>query len=174
MGRSWARLVGITAGITAGAVAAAVALGASPAQADWSAPPCPRSVSVNDVTAYEGTVTEDYVLFRYKAFTFTVSSGGCAAAGTVSYQTVHGTTEDIDYLAKSGTLSFQAGDGAAQRITVSVWMDRAPGPDEYFYLLLSDASPAASIEVADRQGIATIVNDDEFCAPGGGDYHCME
>lgn len=137
---------------------AAVAVAAGPALAVPPPPPCQRSVAVGDVTATEGTAPFG-TFFPYKPFVFTISSTGClAAAGTVGFETVHGTADTSDYFAKSGTLTL-TGDAPAT-ITVYVWMDGCTGFDDTFWLKLSGGGLLSPIRLVDAWGQATIVNDD--------------
>src|SRR4051812_26376423 len=72
------------------------------------------------------------------------AASGTAAAGS-------------DYAAKTGTLSFAAGE-TSKTIAVTVYGDRTSEPDETFTVALSGA-PAGVILVK-GQGVGTVVNDD--------------
>jgi Ca2+-binding RTX toxin-like protein len=107
---------------------------------------------VSDVSALEGTGTSP------TAFTFTVSLL-TAATGTVSvhYATENGTaTAGPDYVATSGTLTFQAGE-TSKTVTVNVASDSLSEADETFNLHLSGAVGAG---ISDAIGVGTILNDD--------------
>src|SRR5439155_17168571 len=93
------------------------------------------------------------------SFVFTVSlSNASSQTITVTYATADGTatTADNDYVAASGTLTFNPGD-TSKTITVTVNGDTKFEPDETFTVKLSGATNAT---IADGQGQGTIVNDD--------------
>jgi hypothetical protein len=77
----------------------------------------------------------------------------------MSYRTVDGTatTSDGDYVAKTGTLTFAAGE-TSKTITIVVNGDSKKEADEYFYLDLFGNS-SNSLFTKNR-GIGTILNDD--------------
>jgi hypothetical protein len=83
----------------------------------------------------------------------------------VNYATADGTATvaDGDYQAKSGTLTFAAGQ-QSQTVTVLVHGDVKVEDNETFLVNLSDArlggQADARISIADSQGIGGIVNDD--------------
>jgi PKD repeat protein len=111
------------------------------------------AVSIGDISVVEGqsgTVTA--------VFPLTLSS---PPAGTVSvgFATTDGTAQaGSDYVAASGTVSFAAGE-TTKTATVSVVGDTSVETDEVFSVLLS--GPSAGLSIADAQGNATIVNDDQ-------------
>ena len=75
----------------------------------------------------------------------------------VDYATADGTaTAPSDYLAKSGTLTFQPGQ-TSKVITVSVKGDTEVEDDETFFVNLSNPMHGT---IADGQGLGTILNDD--------------
>src|SRR5262249_46490783 len=78
---------------------------------------------------------------------------------TVSYQTVNGTatTGDNDYVAKSGTLTFQPGE-TTKTVTVVVNGDNRTEADEAFYLDLFGNSSNSLL--TKKRGLGTILNDD--------------
>ena len=111
------------------------------------------SLSINDVSAVEGTATSN------KPFIFTVTlSSASASPVMVSYTTADGTATvaDNDYLATSGILTFAAGQ-TSQTITVPVVSDSKVESDETFFVNLSSPTNAT---ISDAQGMATIKNDD--------------
>src|SRR6185312_14740102 len=65
-------------------------------------------------------------------------------------------TAPEDYTATSGTLTFAAGE-SSKTISVPVRGDHDFEPDERFFVNLSNPTNA---EIAQGQGIATILNDD--------------
>ncbi|PYQ65475.1 MAG: hypothetical protein DMF53_05440 [Acidobacteria bacterium] len=75
---------------------------------------------------------------------------------TVNYATANGTaTAGLDYLAASGTLTFNPGE-TQKTVAVTVYQDTTAEPDETFSLNLSN--PSVNVAVA-RQGTATIIDD---------------
>ncbi len=109
------------------------------------------TLSINDVSINEGNSgTTPFV------FMVTLSATSTAAV-TVSYTTTDGTaTAGTDYVAKSGTLTFNPGQ-TTQTITVNVNGDTAVEPTKMFFVDLSGPSNAT---IAVRRGTGTIVNDD--------------
>ncbi len=94
--------------------------------------------------------------------TFTVTlSPAPAAQATVNYAssdgTTNGATAGTDYTAKSGTLTFSAGD-TSKTITIVVSGDTTYEPDETVVVTLSSASTGTNISTA--SGTGTITNDD--------------
>jgi hypothetical protein len=93
------------------------------------------------------------------SFNFTVSlSAAYDAAVTVSYATADGTATvaNMDYQARSGTVTFAAG-VTSQTVTILVNGDRTKEPDETFSVNLSNAVKAL---LTDGQGVGTILNDE--------------
>jgi hypothetical protein len=116
--------------------------------------PPPPTLVIDDVTKNEGNSGTT-------SFTFTVSlTAPSSAPVTVRYATANGTAKSgKDYVAKSGTLTFAAGE-TTKTITISVKGDKSKEAHETFFLNLSSASGAL---IDDSQGVGTISNDD-----GGG------
>jgi hypothetical protein len=111
-------------------------------------------ISIGDVTRYEGKKG------RTTLFTFTVTlSAAYDQPVTVSFQTVNGTatTADLDYVAKTGTLSFAPGE-TTKTITVEVKGDGKREAEETFYLDLLGNS--ANSLLTKSRGVGTILNDD--------------
>jgi hypothetical protein len=108
-------------------------------------------LSINNVQLAEGNSGTKY-------FHFTVSlSSPSSRAVTVDYQTANGAaTAGSDYFARSGTLTFLAGQ-TSRTISVPVIGDTTVESDEAFYVNLS--SPRGAI-LTDSQGRGTIQNDD--------------
>jgi len=77
----------------------------------------------------------------------------------VSYTTADGTatTADNDYVAKSGTVTFNPGDPLTQEIKITVNGDRRGEPNETFLVKLTGATNAF---LDDTQGVGTIVDDE--------------
>lgn len=150
------------------------------ATADVGLPPppptqCYRVVEVGDRQGFEGSLSESSA--SWTLFAFVVSSRGCARSGSVSYQTMHGSTNSFDYTSTSGTITFAAGETGDRLVFVAVSRDGSPGPDERFWVRLHGAS--SSVDIDDTMGMGTILNDDAVCVPPpdtppGHDYHCSE
>lgn len=114
------------------------------------------TLTVADVTVDEGdSGTVDAV------FTVTLSAASGRAV-TVAYATSDGTarTADGDYQARSGTLSFAAGE-TTKTVTVPVQGDTRDEADETFELGLSDPSNAT---VTTNSATGTITDDDPLPA----------
>ena len=109
-------------------------------------------ISIANTTVDEGdTGTSD------ATFNVTLSEASTNAV-TVDYATADGTaTQPDDYQQTQGTLNLGANQTTATA-TVPVRGDTADEPDESFSVLLSNAQNA---EIADGQGSATIVDDDD-------------
>jgi parallel beta-helix repeat protein len=77
---------------------------------------------------------------------FTVTMGADTAVRTIQYATEDGTaTAGSDYVATSGTLTFQPGQ-TTKTISVPVKADVALEDDEYFQVVLSASDPGLQIE----------------------------
>jgi hypothetical protein len=113
----------------------------------------PRISILNAVSVKEGANGT-------KVMTFTVVlSAAYDQTVTVKYGTSDGsaTVADNDYLAKTGTLTFLAGQ-TTQKITVTIKGDKKREQNEWFAVILSDSSSNAYIGTA--VAYATILNDD--------------
>ena len=111
-------------------------------------------ISINDVTKLEGKGNKTTL------FTFTVTlSAAYDQPVTMSYQTVNGTatTADNDYIAKTGTLTFNPGE-TTKTITIEVKADSKKEADEAFYVDLFDSSINSLF--TKYRGLGTILNDD--------------
>ncbi|MCC8429963.1 cellulose binding domain-containing protein [Reyranella aquatilis] len=124
---------------------------------DVAAPALP-SLSVSDATRVEGNSGT-------AKLNFTVSLSQAATAPvTVQYGTADGTARaGSDYTAKSGTLTFAAGQ-TSKTISVNVSGDTLVETNETLTLNLSGASGAT---IADGSGTGTITNDDGTAPTGG-------
>ena len=110
-------------------------------------------VSISDVTKREGRKNTT-------SFVFTVTlSAAYDEPVTMSFQTVNGTatTSDNDYIAKTGTLTFNPGE-TSKTITIVVNGDSKTEANETFYLDLFGNS-SNSLFTKNR-GLGTILNDD--------------
>ena len=117
---------------------------------DGGTPSLP-GLSIEDTTAEEG----DTARFRVTL------SPAAAQAATVRYQTYQGTADTtMDFVGKSGTLSFPAGT-TEQFIEVQTREDATDEPDETFTVTLTDPSGATLL---DDVGIGKITDDDPLPA----------
>ena len=110
------------------------------------------AISISDASVYEGNNGT-------KLMTFTVSlSQPSTKKVRVNYATANGTakTSDNDYVAKSGTITFNPGQ-TTKTITISIKGDKKKESDESFFVNLSGASGAP---IEDGQGEGWIFNDD--------------
>lgn len=124
------------------------------------APPPPvelPTIGVGDVSVTEGNSGT-------KTLTFTVKLSAAATTGvSVLYATQDGTakTSDNDYAAKSGTLTFAAGE-TIKTVSVTIKGDAKYEIDESLKLLLSSATGAT---IGDGFAVGTIKNDDATPKP---------
>src|SRR5690606_32684882 len=132
---------------------------AAPAPRNGATPPAPCGgggtpfASISDTSAAEGDAGTSPIFF-------TISLNQPAGTGGVSmdYTTADGTatTADNDYNAASGTATIAEG-ATSVTISVEVIGDTVNEPDESFTVELSNPVGA---ELADAQGIGSIINDD--------------
>jgi hypothetical protein len=109
------------------------------------------ALSIDDVTVTEGDSGTTSATFNV---TLSPTSAGTV---TVNFATANGTaTAGSDYVANSGTLTFNPGD-SVQTVTVLVNGDTTPETTETFVVNLNTPSGAG---ILDGQGQATITNDD--------------
>jgi chitinase len=125
---------------------------------DDGAGPVLPGLSVSDATRAEGNSGTGML-------DFTVSLSKAAAGPvTVQYGTANGTASaGSDYTAKSGTLTFAAGE-TSKTVSVAVSGDAAVEANETLTLNLSGASGAT---IADGSGTGTITNDDVAVTASG-------
>jgi len=112
----------------------------------------PVLVSINDVTLSEGNSGS-------KAFNFTVSlSAPSSETVTVDYGTADdtATTADNDYVATSGTVTFEPGE-TSKTVTVNVTGDTKFEQNDTFVVVLVGATYAF---IEDNEAVGTILNDD--------------
>ena len=111
------------------------------------------TVSINDVSIAEGNTGTTLL-------TFTVTRSDNSGAFTIDFATTDGTATvaDGDYLAGNGTLTFAAGGGLTQEISVTINGDLAAEANETLTVTLSNLVGAGTI--ADASGTGTITNDD--------------
>ncbi len=109
----------------------------------------------------DATITEGASGSTNMSFAVTLSAASSTPV-TVNYATSNGTaTAGSDYTAKSGSLTFAAGE-TSKTVQVAVTGDRVVEANESFNLTLSGASGAS---IRDGQAVGTIVDDDVAAAP---------
>jgi subtilisin family serine protease len=121
------------------------------------AAPAAPSFSIDNVSISEGDSGT-------KLAVFTVSlSAASLSTLTVNYATANSNaTAGSDYTAASNTLTFSPG-VTSQSIAIAIIGDTVVEPNETFFVNLSGASGGA--QIADSQGVGTIVNDDVASLP---------
>ena len=136
---------------TPGASGGTTATGLSLSDAGEEPPPVLPAISVGDASVVEGSSGT-------KQMVFTVSLSQAATGPvTVNYATTNGTaTAGQDYVAKSGTISFAAGE-TQKTISVTVNGDVAAELNETLALTLSSPTGAT---IADGAAIGTILTDE--------------
>ena len=87
---------------------------------------------------------------------FTLTTGSDTVSGTAADDTVNGTAAGDDYVARTGTITFNPGE-TTKTITIEVKGDSKKEADETFYLDLFGNS-SNSLFTKNR-GIGTILND---------------
>jgi hypothetical protein len=111
-------------------------------------------ISITDVTKKEGKKGQT------TSFTFSATlSAAYDQPVKMSFRTANGTakTSDKDYFARTGTLTFAAGQ-TTKTITISVKGDSKREATEYFYVdLLGNSSNSRLVK---NRGVGTILNDD--------------
>ncbi|MBP0447117.1 hypothetical protein J8J14_20275, partial [Roseomonas sp. SSH11] len=118
-----------------------------------------RFVSVGDASIVEGPDGTRQMLFTVAL------SGPSSGPVTVAWATGGGTaTAGSDYLAGSGTLTFQAGE-VSKTIAITINGDGLNEANETFNLTLSNAVGAA---IGDASAVGTILNDDVTVSIAGG------
>ncbi len=109
------------------------------------------SISIDDVAVVEGNSGQVDAVFNVTL------SHAASSVVTVNYATVNGVARSgLDYIAKSGTLSFPVGQTAGT-VIVKVIGEITKEINETFRLRLSNATNAT---IADVEGIGTIIDDD--------------
>ena len=123
---------------------------------DDAAPPTPN-ITIDDPSVTEGNSGT-------KTLGFTVSlSIPSASTITVDYATASAApasgvaTAGTDYLASSGTVTFDPGQ-TSKPVSITINGDTLVEPNETFFVNLSNASVGSTI--TDAQGVGTITNDD--------------
>jgi hypothetical protein len=112
-------------------------------------------LTINDARVEEGNT--DWAPATPATFTVTLSKASNDPI-TVEFATVDGTATDAwDYAPAHDKLTFNPGDPLTQQVTISVRGDHVTEHDEWFAVTLSNPTNA---QVADGEGIGTIVDDD--------------
>lgn len=94
-------------------------------------------------------------------------TGGTTGAVAVNYATSNLTaTAGADYTAKSGTLNWAAGDGAAKTLTIPILGDTVDEPNETLRITLS--SPTGGATLGSPSQATLTINDDDAGGGGGG------
>jgi chitinase len=110
------------------------------------------TISINDAQVTEGASGTTKTM----TFTVTLSKAGTSSI-TVQYATANDTAvAPGDYTAKSGTLTFSAGQ-VSKPITVTIKGDNLAECTESFFVTLSNPTNAS---IADGRGVGTIVTDE--------------
>ncbi len=113
-------------------------------------------ISISDTSVVEGVGGTTELLFTASL------SAAFVRPVTVDYATADGTaTAGIDYVSEGGTLTIPAG-STSVTFGVTVNGDTVVEPDETFFVDLSNPTEA---NIADAQGVGTIVNDDVPIVP---------
>lgn len=96
------------------------------------------------------------------SYQFTITRTDNLDAISIDFATSDGTatTDDADYIANAGTISFAVDGDLQKQITIEVIGDTKLESDETFMVTLSNIVGNATI--TDAQGIGTIKNDDEL------------
>ncbi|MDD4913277.1 MAG: Calx-beta domain-containing protein [Sideroxydans sp.] len=118
----------------------------------------PAKASINDVTVNEAAGTVTFTVTLDKA---PVLATGAPTTVTVNYSApVAGSaTAATDYVAiPAGTLTFTTAGALTQTITVPIVNDAVLEGNETFTINLTTAAAAATLVIADGQGVATIVD----------------
>ncbi len=119
---------------------------------DEGCEPSPISMRINDKAQYEGNSGKTGMRLRV------ILSQPADRTITVNYHTEDNTaTAPSDYVAKSGTLTFQPGD-KFKNVIIQIKGDTRAEPDETFTVVLSN--PSAGVALTRDRGTGTILNDD--------------
>lgn len=135
------------------------------------APSPPPSISISDASLSEGNSGQTS---SQLTVSLSQASGGEVL---VSYATADGTAASgSDYVAKSGTLVFSAGQTSKQ-VNIPVNGDLLDEPNETFRVNLSSCADVGdpnsctptNVAIADGEGVVTVINDDQTStgSPGG-------
>jgi hypothetical protein len=117
-----------------------------------------------------GRVVEGSARTGFTTLNFTVASTGCAQAGTVRFQTGLGTADKDDFVAKTASLTYRAGETASRTVPIQVVPDYRIEPRQCPSGTLAVPSPNFRLAVA--TALATILDDD--LAGTARDFMCSE
>ncbi|HST67592.1 MAG TPA: hypothetical protein VLM05_20645 [Mycobacteriales bacterium] len=166
-----AAAAGVPAGGAAGPARAAGPAGgaAGPAAGPVVGAACsgPRVLSITGSRVVEGSTRGTLT-----SASFTVTSTGCALEGTVRFATVAYTAGKDDFVARTASVAYRAGDSGARSVVVQVIPDLLPESNECFAGML--AAPSANVRIAagGDQAAMIILDDDTKRAAGG--FICSE
>jgi len=122
------------------------------------------TISIGDVAASEGDSGPSI-------FSFNVSLDQEVDVGVdVDFDTADGTATvaNADYESTFGTLMFDGSAGEVETLNVTVNGDTDPGPDETFFVNLSNVfADGRDVTLADSQGQGTILTDDNVIFTNG-------
>jgi len=114
-------------------------------------------ITITDVKLREGN---DRALPEFQ-FVVTLSATSSTPV-TVDFSTAGGTADSSDFVAKTGTLTFEPGE-RSKTVDIEVRGDEIVESDETFFVDLTNASGGV---LSDAQGQGTILNDDVAILPG--------
>jgi Calx-beta domain len=125
--------------------------------------PGARAATVDHFTITNRTVTEgDSGTVNAN---FTIRYTGAKNDLSVDWATADGTaTAGLDHVAASGTATFTSSGSKSVTISIQVLGDTLDEANETFSVNLSNAQPAALVDITDDQGIGTITDDDPSAA----------
>jgi hypothetical protein len=158
--------------VVIGGVASVIAAG--PAEAMAPAGPATaaactgeRVVSISGSRVVEGSARGGFTTLR-----FTVTSTGCAQAGSVRFSTTPWSATKEDFVATTASVSYRAGETAARTVPVQVVPDFLPEPVHCFFG--SVQAPTAHVRIAAAQAVGTILDDDRAGAGTARGFMCSE
>lgn len=113
------------------------------------------TLSIYDVTNYEGTHTYPYTFYFFK---MDRTDNSCFLQFDYNTEDGTATLSDNDYIQLSGTHYFVAGGSNIRYMIARVLKDSKYEPDEVFYMKLSNAT--AGVTILDDTGDGEVLNDD--------------
>jgi predicted extracellular nuclease len=127
----------------------------TPGTANATQPPAGAQIRIDDAAVVEGDAGTTTLVF-------TVTRSNADSAFTVDYATAGVTaTAGTDFVAASGTLTFEAGGAPTRTISVTVNGDIDAEPNETLSVTLSGlAVTSGQATLADAEGIGTITDDE--------------
>ena len=113
------------------------------------------------------TVLEDAGTVTLNVERVALAGGNLDRAASVTYATVPGSaTATYDYVAKTGTLTWAAGEGGSKPITINIVNNAVAEPPELFTVRLSNTPSGVGIAAPGEAGVL-ILDDDEKFPPEG-------